>query len=45
MKSEQSKKNFIHVVEISGLAEGEKKIGTMLYSISTKMPVIIEKHR
>ena len=32
-------------VEYSGLADGEKKIGTMLYSVAAKLPVIIEKFR
>lgn len=32
-------------VQVSGLNEGEKKVGNMLYSVSTKLPVIIEKYR
>ena len=45
LKSEAIRKTFFDVVKISGLPEGEKKIGTMLYSAATKMPVIIEKYR
>ena len=44
-KSEQTKKTFLAVVKASGLDGAEKKVGNMLYSVTTKLPVIIEKHR
>lgn len=33
------------MVEHSGIAEAEKKVGNMLYSVTTKLPVILEKFR
>ncbi len=44
-KSEPTRKNFLIVVEKSGLAQAEKKVGNMLYSVATKLPVILEKYR
>lgn len=40
-KSEATSKTFREVVEFSGLTEGEKKVGNMIYSVATKLPVII----
>lgn len=45
VKSEGVRKNFEEAVKASGLKEAEKKVGNMLYSVATKMPVIIEKYR
>lgn len=44
-KSEQSRKIFEQVVLQSGLESSEKKVGNMLYSVATKLPVILEKYR
>jgi len=35
----------LEVVESSGIAEAEKKVGNMLYAVATKLPVILEKFR
>lgn len=46
VKSEQATQNaFFEVVSFSGLEEGEKKVGNMLYSIATKLPITIERFR
>lgn len=44
-KSEATGKVFLEVVAYAGIKDGEKKIGNMLYSVTTKLPVVIEKHR
>jgi hypothetical protein len=42
VKSEAAtKKGFFDVITYSGLEGGEKKIGNMLYSIATKLPVTL----
>jgi glutaminyl-tRNA synthetase len=46
VKSEPAtQKAFFDVVTFSGLKEGEKKMGNMLYSIATKLPITIERFR
>jgi len=46
VKSEPlTKKAFFDVAAFSGLEGGEKKIGNMLYSIATKLPITIERFR
>lgn len=46
VKSEAAtQKVFFDVVTFSGLEGGEKKIGNMLYSIATKLPVTLERFR
>lgn len=46
VKSEAAtKKGFFDVITYSGLEGGEKKIGNMLYSIATKLPVTLERFR
>lgn len=45
-KSEPAtQKAFFDVVAFSGLEGGEKKVGNMLYSIATKLPITIERFR
>lgn len=44
-KSQQTKKVFLDVVAKSGLTEANKKTGNMLYSVATKLPVVLEKFR
>ena len=46
VKSEPAtQKAFFDVVAYSGLQSGEKKVGNMLYSIATKLPITIERFR
>jgi hypothetical protein len=46
IKSEPAtQKAFFDVAAYSGLEAGEKKIGNMLYSIATKLPITIERFR
>jgi len=46
LKSEPAtRKAFFEVIEHSGLVKAEKKIGNMLYSIATKLPITIERFR
>lgn len=45
-KSEAAtQRTFYEVVANSGLESGEKKVGNMLYSIATKLPITIERFR
>jgi glutaminyl-tRNA synthetase len=46
VKSEPAtRRAFFDVITYSGLEKGEKKIGNMLYSIATKLPITIERYR
>lgn len=46
VKSEPAtQKTFEEVVAYSGLEGAEKKVGNMLYSIATKLPITIERFR
>lgn len=45
LKSEPSRKAFIDVVRISGLKEADKKVGNLLFGVSSKLPDVIQKHR
>jgi hypothetical protein len=44
-KSVETQKVFEYVIEKSGLNSASKKVGNMLYSVATKLPVILEKYR
>jgi glutaminyl-tRNA synthetase len=46
VKSEPvTQKAFFDVITYSGLEHAEKKVGNMLYSIATKLPITIERFR
>jgi hypothetical protein len=46
LKSEpQAKQNFLNTIKHSALETAEQKIGNMLYSIATKLPVTSEHFR
>ena len=46
LKSEpQAKENFLNTIQMSQLESSEQKVGNMLYSIATKLPITLERFR